>query len=85
MVLLESHPTWTAEPYGFFFLLMFRGLFTPLPLKIRSSFQKSLELLEKMENSIFCCFLKSRSNNNRKIKILYFEVVGETKLISPFI
>lgn len=44
MVLLESHPTWTAEPYGFFFLLMFRGLFTPLPLKIRSSFQKSLEL-----------------------------------------
>lgn len=33
----------------------------------------------------FCWFLKSRSNNNRKIKILYFEVVGETKLISPFI
>lgn len=84
MVLLKSHPVCAEEPHGFFFLLMLKGLFTPLPLKIRSSFQKSWELLGKMENCIFCSFLKSRSNN-RKIKISYFEFVCETKIISPFI
>lgn len=75
MVLLKFHPRCKAEPQGFLFLPMLRGVFTPPLLKMRNSFQKPLEHFGKLH--FFFPHLKSRSNNNSK-RLKCFEFVYKT-------